>query len=126
MLSKKLRLYPTSKQELQFKRFCGTARFAYNECLAYKIEMYNNYGITTSVQDCIKHIQELKSQPNFLWIAETPEAVTKQAIRDLDKAYKKFLRQRKAFQTLKRKVNVRSHFISVLMDLSRLTRLMLR
>lgn len=91
--SEKIRLYPTEEQEILFWKFSNTARFTYNECLAYKIKMYNEQGYSCTVQDLIEHIQLLKYSDEYSWVRETPESVTKQAIKDLDKAYKLFFKR---------------------------------
>ena len=92
-LAKKIRLYPTKQQEELFFQFAGTARFAWNESLAYRVERYVKCGLNTTIQDCIEHIQDLKyNDANYIWLKEVPEAVTKQAIKDLDKAYKLFFK----------------------------------
>ena len=102
-VAQKIRLKPTKSQIEKFLQFSGTARFTYNECLAYKISQYKK-GSQTTVQDCIKHIQELKATEEYSWIKETPEAITRQAIRDLDKAYKNFFKRgNKGFPKFKRK-----------------------
>lgn len=93
ILSDKIRLCPTDEQEKLFRKFCNTARFVYNECLSYKIREYEDNGYSCNVQDLIKHIQDLKYSNEFSWISETPESVSKQAIKDLDKAYKSFFRR---------------------------------
>lgn len=102
-ISRKIRLKPTKAQIEKFIQFSGTARFAYNECLAYKISQYK-LGKQINVQGCIKHIQELKAKDDFAWMQETPEAITKQAIKDLDKAYKFFFKRgNKGFPKFKKK-----------------------
>ena len=102
--SEKIRLFPTKEQEQLFWKFSNTARFAYNECLAYKIALYNERDYSCSVQDLIKHIQELKNSDDYSWLRETPEAVTKQAIKDLDKAYNSFFKRgNKGFPKFKKK-----------------------
>lgn len=102
--SEKIRLYPTSEQEQLFWKFCNTARFAYNRCLAYKIQIYQEQGYSCKVQDLIEYLQDLKYTDEFAWLRETPEAVTKQAIKDLDKAYKAFFqRGNKGFPKFKKK-----------------------
>ena len=67
-IAKRIRLKPTKEQEEQFFKFSGTARFTYNECLAYKVSRYKADKSNTSVQDCIKHIQELKATEEYAWI----------------------------------------------------------
>lgn len=92
-IAKKIRLYPTKQQEELFLQFAGTARFAWNESLAYRVERYEKYGLNTTIQDCIEHIQDLKyNDANYSWLKNVPEAITKQAIKDLDKAYKLFFK----------------------------------
>lgn len=89
----KIRLYPSPEQEKLFWKFSNTARFAYNECLAYKIQVYQEHNYSCKVQDLIEHIQELKYSGDYDWLQEVPEAITKQAIKDLDKAYKYFFKR---------------------------------
>lgn len=102
-VARKIRLKPTKPQTEKFLQFSGTARFTYNECLAYKISQYKQ-GNQINIQGCIKHIQGLKSINDYAWIKETPEAVTKQAIRDLDRAYKNFFKRgNKGFPKFKKK-----------------------
>lgn len=109
-VAQKIRLKPTKSQIEKLLQFSGTARFTYNECLAYKISQYKQ-GYQTNIQDCIKHIQELKATEEYSWIKETPEAITKQAIRDLDNAYKNFFKRgNKGFPKFKRKGNCNVSF----------------
>lgn len=104
VISTKIRLFPTKEQEELFFKFSNTARFAYNESLAYRIDKYNSEGYSCKVQDLIEHLQDMKYSSDFSWLQETPEAVTKQAIKDLDKAYKLFFqRGNKGFPKFKRK-----------------------
>lgn len=97
-----IRLKPNKEQEQLMFKFANTARFAYNECLAYRIDRYTNQGLNTTVQECIEHIQELKrNNPKYKWINETPEAMTKYAIKCLDEAYKSFFKANKGFPQFK-------------------------
>lgn len=41
-VAQKIRLKPTKSQIEKFLQFSGTARFTYNECLAYKISQYKH------------------------------------------------------------------------------------
>lgn len=102
--SEKIRVYPTQEQEEMFWKFSGVARFAYNECLGYKIEVYDTEGYSCTVQDLIKHLQDLKYTDEYCWLREVPESVTKQSIKDLDKAYKLFFKRgNKGFPKFKKK-----------------------
>lgn len=101
-LSRKIRLYPTKEQETLFIEFANTSRFAYNECLAYRISEYQK-GKSIGQNECIKHLQELKYSDEYSWLQKTPEAITKQAIKDLDKAYKRFFKEKKGFPKFHKK-----------------------
>lgn len=90
-IAKKIRLYPTKEQEELFWQFASTARWAWNEALAYRIARYEANGSNTTVQQGIEHIQDLKhNNKEYEWVKSVPEAITKQSIKDLDKAYKFF------------------------------------
>lgn len=103
-LTHRQRLYPTQDQEEAFRRFSGAARWVYNESLAYKIDCYQNNRYNCSVQSMIYHIQDLKYSEEYSWLQDVPEAVTKQAIKDLDIAYKNFFRRgNKGFPKFKSK-----------------------
>lgn len=109
--SERIRLSPTKGQEELFKKFSGTARFAYNECLSYKIACYKENGYSCTVQDLIEHLQELKYSDNYIWMRITPEAITKQAIKDLDNAYKQFYKRgNKGFPKFKKKGKCKDSF----------------
>lgn len=101
-LSRKIRLCPTKEQETFFIEFANTARFAYNESLAYRKTEYEK-GNAVGQRECIKHLQDLKYSGDFDWLLKIPEAVTKQAIKDLDAAYKKFFKEHKGFPKFHRK-----------------------
>ena len=100
----KIRLYPAPEQESLFFKFADIARFTYNECLAYKIQVYQENNYSCRVQDLIEHIQDLKYSEEYSWVREAPESVTKQAIKDLDKAYSSFFKRgNKGFPKFKSK-----------------------
>lgn len=109
--SEKIRLHPTIEQEQLFLKFSNVARFTYNECLAYKIQIYQEHGYSCKVQDLIEHIQDLKYSDDYDWLLEVPESVTKQSIKDLDKAYKQFFqRGNKGFPKFKKKSQSKPSF----------------
>lgn len=110
-IANKIRIYPTKEQEEQFRRFCGTARWCWNESLAYRKERYEKQGLSTTIQQGIEHIQELKHcHEEYAWVKETPEAVTKQAIKDLDKAFRSFFQNGWGFPKFKKKGKSRESF----------------
>lgn len=120
---------PNSRQERKFRRYCGAARFAWNESLAFCEAEYKkrraereatsaimpawyNLGLLEGLdekearaladaenpvprlhptqKEQREHLRELRdTNPDYAWLKEIPEAVTKQAIKDLVKAYDK-------------------------------------
>lgn len=101
--SVKLVLYPTREQEGLFRRFSGTSRFVYNMCLAYMIQQYQDYGVTCKLSDLMSYIQGCKYSEEYAWLQEVPEAVQKQAMKDLLTAYKLFFKRGKGFPKFKQK-----------------------
>ena len=88
----KVQIFPNKEQrELMFKSF-GCARFAYNWGLNIQQENYKNGGKFISDGDLRKQFTQLKKQEEYKWLKEVNNNVTKQAIKDLCKAYKGFFK----------------------------------
>lgn len=102
-------LYPTSQQIELFNKISGIARFTYNHCLAFKIKKYEE-GYSTSIKDCVNEIKRIKYTDDFKWIQEAPEAVTKQVVKDLDRAFKNFYKKTSKFPRFKSKKNSKYSF----------------
>lgn len=103
-LAKKIRLFPTDEQAKKFFLFAGAARWAWNESLAFRKERFEKDHLNTTIQDCQKHIQDLKHNHNqYAWLKTVPEAITKQAVKDLDRAYKDAFKSDKGFPRFKKK-----------------------
>ena len=97
LIGKKVRLQPNKEQEHNFFRFAGTNRFSWNESLAFYESVYKDKGEYAALSDMMKHLQDLKhNNSKYAWLNTVPEAITKQAMKDLLKAYKKFYKDRKA------------------------------
>lgn len=95
-LSKVVRLQPNTYQEQMFRQFAGTNRFAWNQSKDFYDKMWKDNKEYASVQDMIEHLQDMKhNNPDYAWLNDVPEAITKQAIKDLQKAYKKAYKDRK-------------------------------
>lgn len=84
---RRIRLYPTKRQAMQLSRFAGAARFAWNESLAYCENVYRETQRHPSQLECRHHLVALR-ETTHPWLSEIPECVTKQAVKDLDKAYR--------------------------------------
>jgi putative transposase len=86
----KIRLKPTEEQERQLWKSVGTARWVYNWALNKQIENYQNGGKFISDGELRKELTQLKKTEEYAWLKEVSNNITKQAIKDLCKAYKNF------------------------------------
>ena len=90
----KIQIFPNKEQkELMFKSF-SCARFAYNWALARQEENYKNGGKFISDNVLRKEFTQLKKKEEFKWLNEINNNVTKQAIKDLCKAYRNFFNKK--------------------------------
>ena len=92
-----------------FKSF-GCARFAYNWALARQEENYKNGGSFIYDNDLRKEFTQLKKEEEFKWLNEVNNNVTKQAIKDLCKAYKKFFNKKAKHPRFKSKKKSKKSF----------------
>ena len=88
----KVRLRPTASQEQKLWQSAGVSRFAYNWAVAFEENNCKNGG--TFIDDCElrRKFTELKRQPEYEWLYNTSNNITKQAIKDACNAYKKFFK----------------------------------
>ncbi len=89
----KTELDPTSEQVSALLRHAGAARFAYNWGLRRKMDAYNSTGETPSAMDLHRELNHLK-RTDFPWLYEVSKCAPQEALRDLDKAFKSFFRDR--------------------------------
>lgn len=89
ILSRKVRLKPTKKQEQKMWQSVGTARFVYNWTLNRQEENYKNGGKFISDNELRKEITQLKKD-ELSWLNEVSNNVAKQAVKDCCTAYKNF------------------------------------
>ncbi|KQL36493.1 transposase [Bacillus sp. FJAT-25509] len=92
IFAKKVRLRPTKEQEIQLWKSVGTARWAYNWALSKQEESYKNGGKFISEGLLRKELTVLKQTDELSWLFEVSNNITKQAIKDLCRAYKKFFK----------------------------------
>lgn len=78
-------------QTEQFNKLLGCYRFVYNQCLARKINSYNENKFSENLSTLGKFIHhELLKDDNYIWLREQNTKVLKQALNDMLKAYKNF------------------------------------
>lgn len=94
-----VRLQPNKEQESLFFQFAGTNRFVWNKSKDFYDTLFREKGEYATIQQMIEHLQDLKhNNPEYEWLNHIPEAITKQAIKDLKKAYQKAYSDRKKNQ----------------------------
>ena len=106
IIGKKVALQPNKEQEKAFFRFSGTGRFVWNLSLAY----WRDHDHNVTLKELMKHLQQLKSEEEYEWISLTPEAVTKQEMKDLLRAAKDYRKENKGEPKFKKKGKCRIAF----------------
>jgi putative transposase len=87
----KVQLLPNNKQETRLFDYSGAARFAYNWALGKEMEsLKNGRGF---IPDGVlrKELTELKHADGYEWLSDIDVDVTKQAVKDLCSAFKRYL-----------------------------------
>lgn len=88
--SVKIRLKPNNKQLSRLFQYSNCARFAYNWAIAREQENYKQGNKFLSDGELRKEFTQLKKLPEYQWLNEVSNEVTKQAIKDACNAYKNF------------------------------------
>lgn len=96
ILGKKVRLEPNKSQTILFRQFSGASRFAWNQSKSLYETICKTEGRYATIKDLMKNLQDLKyNNPDYSWLQTIPEAITKQSMKDLLKAYKTAFTKRK-------------------------------
>ena len=90
--SLKVRLNPNNKQLTKLFQYAGCARFAYNWAVAREQENYNQGNKFLTDNELRKEFTQLKKLPEYKWLSEVSNNVTKQAIKDACNTYKRFFK----------------------------------
>ncbi len=93
LLAHKIELRPTAQEAEYLDRACGSRRHCFNQLLAHFSKPENKWS---KAEAYAYYIKTLRVQ--FPWYAEVSSRVTRNAIDDLDNAYKHFFRRVKAGQ----------------------------
>jgi len=102
--SYKFRLYPNRQQEILIQKTFGCVRFVYNQCLAYKIDKYQNEKINLSQFDLNSYNNHVLKN-KFEWLREVDKWALSNAIFNLDSAYRSFFKEHRGFPKFKSKKN---------------------
>ena len=85
-------LLPNNKQKTKLFQYAGTARFAYNWALDREQENYKNGGRFLLDADLRKEFTQLKKNPEYAWLNNVSNNVTKQAVKDACDAHRRFFK----------------------------------
>ena len=91
----KIRLLPNNKQRTKLFQFAGAARFAYNWALDRQMTNFREGHKLQSDYDLRKEFTILRNSGEKPWLLDVSNNVTKQAIKDLCRAYVNFFRKQK-------------------------------
>ena len=88
----KVRLSPNNKQLTKLFQYAGCARFAYNWAIIRQQENHKQGGKFLSDCELRREFTQLKKLPEYEWLNEISNNVTKQAIKDACNTYKRFFK----------------------------------
>ena len=93
ILAKKVRIKPTSDQEKQLWKSSGVSRWAYNWALNRQMEHYEDHRKQLCEQTLRKQFTQIKQTEKYAWLYDVSNNITKQAIKDLCKAYSRYINE---------------------------------
>ena len=96
-------LKPNGEQRRLMRCFAGSCRFVYNKALALQQERHKAGEKKLGYAALCKSLTEWKTQPQTLWLNETPSQALQQALKNLERAYKNFFEKRADFPRFKKK-----------------------
>jgi len=104
----KYRIYPTRGQATLINKTIGCTRYIYNHFLDARIKVYKAEQKTLNYNACSSELTQLKKQ--IEWLQEVDSMSLQQALKDLDKAYQKFFKEKKGFPNFKSKKNTKQSY----------------
>ncbi len=106
----KVQLKPNNKQQTKLFEAAGTARFAYNWALGRQIENYESGGKFLSDTILRKEFTQLKKIPDYAWLNDYSNNITKQAIKDACDAYIRFFKNQSKYPKFKSRKRAKPSF----------------
>ncbi|ALS22211.1 putative transposase [Paenibacillus naphthalenovorans] len=104
----KFRIYPNKKQIQQINKTFGCSRFVYNYFLDKRIKIYEENKETLSYGKCSSILTILKQEKE--WLKEVDKFALQNSLKDLDRAYQKFFKEKTGFPKFKSKHNNRQSY----------------
>lgn len=106
----KVRLRPNNKQLTRLFQYAGCARFAYNWAIAREQENYRQGDKFLLDGELRREFTQLKKLPEYKWLNRVSSDVTKQAIKEVCKAYINFFKKRAKYPKFKSKKRSKQSF----------------
>ncbi|WP_319422544.1 RNA-guided endonuclease InsQ/TnpB family protein [Pleurocapsa sp. FMAR1] len=97
----KVRLYPSSEQQLSLAKAFGSCRYIWNFCLAENNRIYKETGKGISAITMKKWIPQLKKNEKTKWLKETYSQCLQSSVINLGIAYKNFFEKRGGYPSFK-------------------------
>jgi putative transposase len=79
--------------ERDMRRFAGSRRFVFNKALALQKENYETGGTFIGYVAMAKQLTAWRNSAETPWLKDAPVHPLQHALKDLEKAYKKLLRE---------------------------------
>lgn len=99
----KYRIYPNKQQKELIQKTFGCSRYVYNYFLDLRIKKYKEEKILLNLNLCDKELTKLKKEKE--WLKEPDKCSLQNALKDLDYAYQKFLKEHRNHPKFKTKKN---------------------
>lgn len=99
----KIRIYPNKEQQNLISRTFGCTRLIYNKGLAMRKDSYEQNKISIGYKETNAMLSALKKNDDYAFLKEVDSISLQQALRDLDKAYKNFFKNKFGFPKFKSK-----------------------
>ena len=99
----KFRIYPNKIQESMIRRTFGCSRFVYNHFLHERKTAWEERQESINYGKCSSLLTQLKNEPETVWLKEVDSVALQQTLRNLDKAYATFFKNKKGYPRFKSK-----------------------
>lgn len=106
-----IRLYPTIKQEIYFKKSCGVARYSYNWALTKWQEIYESGGNPTAY--ALIKLQNSIKRDETPFFMEVGKCAPQYAIHNLERGFKLFFKKHCKYPRFKNKRSRKQSFVAV-------------
>lgn len=113
IISHRISLDPTVKQQIFFAKACGCARFAWNWGLAEWDKQYK-LGLKPNGNKLNKQFNK-EVKPNNLWLYESPKDASQRPFADLQRAFNSFFKKKTDRPKFKKKGEHDSFYLSNIM-----------